>query len=133
MKKIHTILRIIAGLIFTLAGLSKIGITPNMIGRSDMFTPEAFAFISALDATGYIFPILGFFALVCGLLILFNRATAFAAVVMVPITLNFAFLHIFLGLEINSIFSFEAARESLGFIPLAFNIYILYLHLYSYV
>lgn len=105
---------------------AKFGILPNLVKRPDLFTPEGFSFVSAVDATGYIFPIIVVSSFLCGLAFVLNKYVALAAIVLVPITLNFALLHVFLGLEVNSIFSFEFARESLGFIPLAMVLYIMY-------
>jgi len=58
-----------------------------------MFTSEGWAFISAVDATGYLFPFMGVVSLLCGIAFLANRYVAIAAIMLVPITLNFALFH----------------------------------------
>ena len=89
-----------------------------------MFTPEGWAFISAIKANGYLFPTIGIISLLSGLAFLVNRYVALAAIILLPITVNFVLFHIFLGFSINSIFLFF--RESVAFVILALNLYMLY-------
>ena len=117
-------IRILTGLLFIIIFFSKMGLLSSAVKRPEMFTSEGFAFISAIAATGYVFPAVGIVSLVCGLAFLANRYVAFAAVILIPVTANFALFHIFLGFSIDSVFYFF--REIAGFIPLALNLYLLY-------
>jgi len=122
----HHTIRIFTGLFLLAVFASKFGLLPSAVNRAWLFTPEGWAFISAIQATGYMFPAVGIVSLVCGLAFLANRYVALAAIILLPITVNFAIFHIFLGFSIPSIFSFLFIRETLSYIPLALNLYMLY-------
>jgi len=124
MNYFHHTIRIFTGLLFVAIFLSKFGIIPSAVKNPSMFTSEGFAFISAVDATGYMFPIIGIISLICGLAFLANRYVALAAVVLVPITLNFVLFHIFLGFSLDSLF--HILRESVPSVLFILNIYMLY-------
>jgi len=126
MKYFHHTIRIFTGLLFVAIFGSKFGFLPSAVNTPEMFTPEGFAFISAINATGYLFPIIGIVSLLCGLAFLANRYVALAAVILMPITVNFALFHLFLGFPIHSIFSFFFIREVVPFVFLALNVYMLY-------
>jgi len=123
-KYFHHTIRIFTGLLFVAIFGSKFGFLPSAVNTPEMFTLEGFAFISALNATGYMFPIIGIISLLCGLAFLANRYVALAAVILMPITVNFALFHLFLGFPINSVFYFF--RELAPFVFLALNVYMLY-------
>jgi len=120
MKYFHHTIRILTGLLFLAIFFSKFGFLPSAVNMAWMFTPEGWAFISAIQASGYLFPIIGIVSLLCGLAFLANRYVALAAVILVPITVNFALFHLFLGFPTFSI------REAVSYVPLALNVYILY-------
>jgi len=120
----HHTIRILTGLFFVIVAGSKFGLLPSGVNRPEMFTPQGWAFISAVNANGYLFPVIGIISLVCGIAFLANRYVALAAILLLPITVNFALFHIFLGFPINSIFLFF--RETLSYVPLALNLYLLY-------
>ena len=124
MKHVHNTIRIVAGVFFCIIFLSKFGVLPSAVHNAAVFTPEGFAFITAVNEAGYIFPIVGLVCLLAGLALLTNKYVAVMAVILVPITFNFAIFHIFLGLPINSTSHFF--REVVSYIPLALNLYILY-------
>jgi len=126
MKNFHNLLRILIGLFFVMVAASKFGLAPSAVNSPEMFTPEGWAFIQAVSASGYIFPVIAIVSLLSGLAFVFNRYVAIAAIVLVPITLNFAIFHIFLGFSIDSIFSFLFIREAISYVPLAMVVYILY-------
>ncbi|MAF36555.1 hypothetical protein CL622_05565 [archaeon] len=126
MKYIHHTIRIITGLLFIVVFASKFGLLPSAVNMEGMFTPEGWAFISAVQANGYLFPVIGIISLLCGLAFLANRYVALAAVILVPITVNFTLFHLFLGFRIHSIFSFIFIREAVAYVFLALNIYMLY-------
>ena len=123
-KYFYPAIRIFTGILFIVIFASKFGFLPSAVNIPKMFTPGGWAFISAIDASGYLFPVIGIISLICGLAFLLNRYVALAAIILMPITVNFALFHIFLGFSIDSIF--HLFRESAGFIPLALNIYLLY-------
>lgn len=124
MYYVHHVIRIITGLFFVVIFGSKFGFLPSAVNTPSMFTPEGWAFISVIQANGYLFPVIGIVSLLCGLAFLANRYVALAAVLLVPITLNFALFHIFLGLHVDSLFLFF--REAISYVPLALNVYMLY-------
>tara|TARA_Y100000310_G_C20182756_1_gene578935 strand:+ start:175 stop:603 length:429 start_codon:yes stop_codon:yes gene_type:complete len=121
---IQKILRVLAGLLFTITGLAKLGILPSGVNRPEAFTPEGWAFISVLDAGGYMFPVVGIISLVCGIAFLMNRYTALAAILLLPLTVNFALFHIFLGFPLDSISHFF--RELVAYAFFALNLYLVY-------
>ena len=124
MKYFHHTIRILTGVFLLAVSASKFGFLPSAVNMEGMFTPEGWAFISAIQATGYMFPAVGIISLVCGLAFLTNRYVGLAAMILLPITVNFALFHIFLGFPINSTFLFF--RETLSYVPLALNLYMLY-------
>jgi len=126
MKYFHHTIRILTGLLFIAIFASKFGFLPSAVTMESMFTSEGWAFISAINSNGYLFPAIGIISLISGLAFLANRYVALAAIILLPITVNFVLFHIFLGFRINSIFSFFFIRESVAFIFLALNVYMLY-------
>lgn len=91
--KLYSTIRILAGLILLIVGLDKyFGVYPLPTG-----TPEADAFVAALDATGYMMPLAATVATATGMLLLANRYVALAAVLAMPFSLNALLFHIFLG------------------------------------
>jgi len=89
-----------------------------------MFTPEGWVFISAIRDGGYLFPTIGVISLFAGICFLSNRYVALAALLLLPITVNFTLFHIFLGFPIDSTFHFF--RESIAYIVLILNLYMIY-------
>ena len=76
---------------------------------------------------GVVGPIVGVSGLLLvlgGLAFLTNRYVALGAIILIPITLNFALFHLFLGFSIDSVFYFF--RESVAFVFLALNGYKIY-------
>lgn len=126
MKYVHHAIRIFTGLLFLAIFFSKFGIFPSAVNMENMFSPEGFAFIQAVQANGYLFPTIGIISLISGIAFLANRYVALAAIIMMPLTVNFALFHVFIGLPIDSIFSFFFLREIVPFIFFALNLYMLY-------
>ena len=120
MKYFHHSIRIFTGLLFLAIFASKFGFLPSAVTMPWMFTPEGWAFISAINANGYMFPAVGIVSGVCGLAFLVNRYVALAAILLMSITVNFALFHIFLGFRVLSL------REAISYVPLALNVYMLY-------
>ncbi|MGB1295419.1 MAG: DoxX protein [Flavobacteriales bacterium] len=89
-----TVLRIIYGALLAFFGLN--GILQFM--PLPQPTPEAGEFMGALAKTGYIFPIVSILEALVGVLLLINRYTALALVLVFPIILNAFLMHLFLDL-----------------------------------
>ena len=120
MKYFHHPIRIVTGFLFLAVFGSKFGFLPTAADMEWMFTPEGWALISAINASGYLFPAVGIVSLLCGLAFLANRYVALAAVVLMPITVNFVLFHLFLGFRDISI------REAVPYVFFALNVYMLY-------
>ena len=60
--------------------------------------PPASDFMSSLNATGYVLPIVGVLEIGIGLLLLLNKWVSFALLVLVPISVNIVLFHLFLDL-----------------------------------
>jgi len=88
------ILRIILGIGLIIFGLNKF--------FAFMPIPElpadASSFMSSLKATGYVLPVLGFLEVVIGLMLVVNKAVAFALLLLAPISVNILLFHLFLDL-----------------------------------
>lgn len=121
MKKLHKYARILIGIFFIIVSASKLNLLPNTVNRPHLFTPEGFNLIEAIASSGYMFSVIGIFLLLCGIALITNRYVALAAVVLIPITLNFALFHVFLGLREFSL------REFISYVPLILNLYIIYI------
>ena len=89
MGKVALIARIILGLIFFIFGLNgflQFIPVPEMPG-------EAGAFMGALFATGYFFPVLKIFEIASGLMLLSGRFVPLALIFLAPITLQIFLFH----------------------------------------
>ncbi len=88
------ILRIILGLGLIIFGLNKFfGFMPI-----PELPEDASSFMSSLQATGYVLPIVGFLEIVIGLMLIVNKAVAFALLLLAPISINILLFHLFLDL-----------------------------------
>ena len=88
--KIVIATRVILGLIFTVFG-------PNKLFRYlDMRPTEgaAAAFSTALAETGYFTIFLGIVEAVCGILLLTNKFTRLATIMLLPVTTNIVLFHL---------------------------------------
>jgi len=95
MKKSNTILRIIFGLFLLFFGLNGI----FQFAAMPEVGPEAGAFFGAIASTKIFFPIIGIIEIVTGALILLNRATPLALVIIFPILFCAVLFHISLNPE----------------------------------
>jgi len=93
MGKVALIARIILGLIFFVFGLNGFFqfIQPAPHGE------EAMAFMGALFATSYFFPVLKIFEIVSGALLLSGRFVPLALLFLAPIVLQIFLFHAFLS------------------------------------
>ncbi len=117
MKALRIVLRILLILLCLIPVLGTAGIFPAP--TADMYTPEGWAFMSAMMNTGYMMPLLGVTFAVCLVLTVMNRM-ALAAAVLAPVTVNVMFFHWFLDAAPVS------ASSSMGYILLALNAFFLW-------
>jgi hypothetical protein len=84
--------RLALGLVFTVFGLNGfLGFIPTPPHPGD-----AGAFLGALAATGYMFPLIKLTELVAGLLLLAGRAVPFALTLLAPVVVNIVAFHLVL-------------------------------------
>jgi putative oxidoreductase len=117
MKVLSIILRIllILLLLMPIAGVSGLLPAPT----AEMYTPQGWAFMSALMATGYLMYVMALVFAVCVVLLAIGQ-TALAAVLLAPITVNIMCFHWFLDAAPVS------ASSSLGYILLVLNLFFLW-------
>lgn len=60
--------------------------------------PSAAEFMTELAATGYVLPVVGLIEIFIGILLLINKWTPFALVLLAPISVNILLFHLFLDL-----------------------------------
>nr|WP_294773711.1 DoxX protein [uncultured Flavobacterium sp.] len=89
------IVRIALGLALVIFGANKLFYFLPM----EQPTGSAGDFMSSLNATGYIFPVLGVLEMVIGLLLLLKKWVAFALILLAPISINILLFHLFLGIS----------------------------------
>ena len=93
-RKLVRTIQIILGLylvLITLAGLFQLLPPPA-------FNEAATAFFTALFNTGYIMPLMQIVFVAAGLMFIFNKWSAFGAVLLAPITVNILAFHVFLDI-----------------------------------
>ena len=84
--------RLLLGLIFTVFGLNGF---LNFLPPPEV-NEGAGAFLGALAATGYMFPLIKATEVVGGVLLLANRCVPFALTILAPVVVNIALFHIVL-------------------------------------
>ena len=94
MKTINLISRILFGLLLLIFGLNNF---LHFMPYPEM-SQEAGIFLGALASTGYIFPIVGAVEVIVGLLLISNKFTSLALVLIFPVILNALLFHLFLDL-----------------------------------
>ncbi len=92
MGKVALIARIILGLIFLVFGLNGFFHFMEMPPMPE----EAGAYLGALAATGYFFPVLKIFEILSGALLLTDRCVPLALLFLAPIVLQIFLFHAFL-------------------------------------
>ncbi|MFW5926329.1 MAG: DoxX family protein [Myxococcota bacterium] len=118
---VPTAARVLLGLVFTVFGLNGFF---NFLPQPPM--PEAAgAFLGALAATGYMFPLIKGTELVAGLMLLGNRFVPLALVLLAPVIVNIVAFHavlapggmalplLVLALELTLAWSYRDAFRSL--------------------
>ena len=124
MKTLNHVLRFILGLLLLMPTAGALGLFPEP--SADMYSSiESWEFISALNSTGYMMPLITITTLLCALLLFANR-TALAAVILAPFTVNVILFHLFLDASPIS------AAATPAYILLVLNIYFLWVNRNKY-
>jgi uncharacterized membrane protein YphA (DoxX/SURF4 family) len=89
-SKFTQIIRIILGLILLLSGLNKI---------FEFIPVPAGNLIESFGQVDYIFPMVYTFEILIAVMLLTNKWVAFALILLVPLTLNILFFHVYLNFE----------------------------------
>ncbi len=111
-KLIYTIVRVFAGLMFTLFGAMKFFPMPE----GSLPEGGAGTFSAALEATGYFMPFLAVCEVIIGIMLLFNLYPALATIMLVPISLNIFLFEL----------AFMPAGWYVGMLPIILNAYLVY-------
>ena len=91
------IIRFLLALMFIYAGIEKLFLPYNpSVFRADApeVAEEFFTFYELLQASGYLY-FVGFFQLVCGILLVFKRTYLLGSIMLVPLTLCLLMTHVF--------------------------------------
>lgn len=91
-RKLPLVARVLLGLAFTFFGAN--GLLAFL--PAPPVAPAGGAFLGALTATGYIWPLLGAIEIGAGLLLLAGRAAPLALVLLAPVLVNIVAFHVFL-------------------------------------
>lgn len=110
--------RILVGLVLILFGINTF--VPFM--PQPVFNEAGGAFIGALFASSYIFPIIGIIFLLVGVLFVWGKYKPFAALLLIPITFNIAMFHLVLNFN----------GSALGLIIFLINIWMLWAYRTKY-
>jgi len=87
------VVRVFLGVLLVVFGLNGFfGFIPLPI-----FEGQAAAFLSALAATGYMFPLIKFVEILSGVLLLTNRRVSLGLVLAMPVLVNIMAFHLFLS------------------------------------
>lgn len=123
MKTLNLVLRILLALILLMPVAGLLGIFPEP--TAEMYTPEGWAYMSALMNTGYMMPLLTLVFFICAILLLVGK-TALAAILLAPVTVNIITFHWFLD-------EFPIGASSiLGYVVLLLNLYFLWVNREKY-
>jgi len=109
-NRAHVAARVFLGLTFTVFGLNGfVNFIPQPAPGA-----EAGAFLGALAATGYMFPLIKATEVAAGLLLLFGRWVPFALTLLAPVVVNIVAFHLFL----------EPATLAVPLVTLALGLYV---------
>lgn len=110
-SKLPTVARIFLGLVFTVFGLN------GFLGFLPMpeMGPEGGAFMGALAATGYMFPLIKGTEVLAGVLLLSNRFVPLALTLLAPVTVNILLFHALLEPGVGLPLLLVAAQLGLAF------------------
>ena len=93
MKIARIVLRVLLMLVLLMPVAGFFGFFPPP--TAEMFTPEGWAFMSALMQTGYMTALMALTSFICVVLLAIGR-TALAAIILAPFTVNVIAFHWFL-------------------------------------
>lgn len=93
-SKFTSIVRVVLGIVLVVFGSNK------LIDFLPMEAPSGAAgeFMSSLNATGYIFPVVGVLEVVIGILLLTRKWVPFALILLAPLSINILLFHLFMDL-----------------------------------
>jgi uncharacterized membrane protein YphA (DoxX/SURF4 family) len=111
-SKLSMAMRLILGLVMAVFGLNKFFMFLEMPPPPE----SAGAFFGAMAATGFMFGLIGFVETVAGVLLLLNKATKFALLMLFPISIGILLFHLFL----------DPAGGIMGYVLVLFNILLIY-------
>lgn len=110
MKKAFVVLRLLMGLIFVVFGLNGFF---NFI-QPPPPTEQGMAFLGALFATGYMFPLIKIIEIVGGVALLTGRFVPLALIVLAPIVVNIGLYHTILDFGSGSVMAYFLVFASLA-------------------
>lgn len=92
-SKFTKVIRIVLGVLLIVFGANKFlhFIPLPMVSMED--------FLNSFGAAGYIFPVVGVLEVIIGVLLLLKKWTAFALIMLAPISINIVLFHLFLHVE----------------------------------
>lgn len=94
-SKFEMVARYLLALILGVFGVDKfVHFLPKPV--EDSVAPEAWNYLGALGASGFIFPLIGVVFVVSAVLLVANRAVGFALVIVAPIVVNILMYHVML-------------------------------------
>lgn len=117
MKIVRIVMRILLCLLLVIPVLGTLGVFPAP--TADLYTPNGWAFMSALMASGYMMPLLGILCAVAFILTAINK-TALAAILLAPMTVNVIAFHAFVDTGLLN------PAASLGILLLILNAFFLW-------
>jgi putative oxidoreductase len=123
MKIINGIARVLLGLLVSTPILGVTGVFPEP--TADLYTPEGWAFMSALMDAGYLMPLLAITCVVVLVLTIMNKM-ALAAVILAPLSVNIICFHAFVDTGLLS------PSPILGELLFLLNVYFLWVNRAKY-
>ena len=113
-SKFTMIVRILLGILLVVFGSNK------FLHFIPMEAPTGTAgeFMNSLDATGYIFPIVGVLEVFIGLMLLLKKWVPFVIILLAPISINILLFHLFLDIP----------GVSVAMLVVIFNAILIYKH-----
>ena len=113
-KRVFRVVQILFGLYLVFFGVIGYIVTPP----APQYNEAGMTFLTALFVTGYIFHLMSLIFVLSGLMFIFNKWSAFGAVLLAPITVNIVLFHLFL----------DFMGWWMALIPAVLNIYLLAVH-----
>lgn len=120
-SKINLGIRVLIGLLLISAGFDKWFHFMPMPPKA----PAGEAFMAAITATGYFFPVVGLFEVVIGLMLVSGYYIPLALILLAPFSINFVLFHLFLdiggivpGLIIALVNAYLAWEHRASYLPL---------------